>query len=190
MSTIVNNPLMKGVSGMFAKLMVFRELRGKIVMSNRPKRSGKLTPHQEMMRSRFQRAVMYAKKQMQDEQRKAAYAAAINGRKHSAYAVALTDYMTAPKVTSVDISNYKGVVGDPIIIHATDDFKITEVHVTISDSYGNTIEQGNAILSPGLKEEWRYVITETNSTFAGTRILAQAMDQPGNVGLLEVVISR
>jgi hypothetical protein len=190
MSRIDNNPLLTGACGMLGKAIVFRQLHGKTILSKRPKRPATITAHQEIMRSRFQRAVEYAKKQMQNEQRKAEYAGAIDDRRHSAYAVALTDCMTAPKVNAIDHSNYRGTPGDTFIIHATDDFKVTEVSVTIFNGNGIMIEQGNAILAPGLKEQWRYVITKTNSTLAGTRILAQAMDQPGNVGLLEVVISR
>jgi hypothetical protein len=188
MSRIGNNPLLKGLHGMLAKLIVFREVRGRMVVSNRPKRSGKLTPHQEMMRSRFQRAVQYAKQQMQKEQRKAEYAAAIDDRRHSAYAVALTDCMTAPKVNAVDTSHYKGIVGNPIFIRATDDFKVTDVQVTITDSNGNVIEQGNAVLLPNASDEWLYVITQTNTMFSGTRIIARAMDYPGNVGVMETVV--
>ncbi len=190
MALIANNPLLKGISGMLGKLIVFREVRGKIVLSNRPKRSGKLTVHQEMMRSRFQCAVHYAKKQMQNEQRKAEYSTGINDRKHSAYAVALTDYMTAPKVTAMDVSGYIGEVSNTIIIHATDDFKVTEVLVTITDNKSIIIEQGNAILQPDKEGEWHYSITKTNSTLAGTHILAKAMDQPGNVGWMEVIINK
>ncbi len=153
MNSIGNNPLLAGARGMLGKAIVFRQLHGKTILSNRPKRPATITAHQEMMKSRFKRAVEYAKKQMHNEH-----------------------------------SNYKGAPGDTLLIHATDDFKVTAVSVTISNSNGIKVEQGNAILPPGLKEEWRYVITETNSTLAGTRILVKAMDQPGNVGLLEVII--
>jgi hypothetical protein len=189
MSVIGNNPLLKGVSGMLANLIVFREVRGKTIIANRPKKTGILTPHQQKMKSRFINATQYAKKQMLNEQIKAEYAKGINDRKHSAYAVALTDYMTTPKVNDIGLSKYKGTIGDTITINATDDFKVTGVHVVILNSTGEVIEQGEAFRSHDETDEWRYVITTTNTTLSGTKITARATDRPGNIGSMEVVIS-
>ena len=80
-------------------------------------------------------------------------------------------------------------VSNTIIIHATDDFKVTEALVTITDNKSIIIEQGYAILQPDKDGEWHYTITKANSTLAGICILANAMDQPGNVGGMEVVIT-
>lgn len=188
MAKITNNPLLKGARGMFGNIVVFRELRGKVVMSNRPKKIP-ITPHQQIMRSRFQRAAQYAKQQMQNPERKAEYAKGINAYKHSAYAVALTDCMTAPKVMAIDSLNYKGATGDVIIVHAVDDFKVVNVQVTIMDSNGKEIEQGNAIPLPDSAETWHYMATQNILSMADACIQATAEDQPGNKGVFQIKIS-
>ena len=47
MSKIMNNPIMKGASGMLGDVVVYREVRGNLIMSNRPKRGRILTPTHE-----------------------------------------------------------------------------------------------------------------------------------------------
>lgn len=188
MSLIVNNPILKGVSGMLANLIVFREVRGKIIIANRPKRSSTITPHQQEMKSRFLRAVNYAKGQMKNEQFKASYAKGINDRKHNAYTVALTDCMTPPEVKAIDVSRYNGVAGDLITIHATDDFKVVGVQVTLSNGAGEVIEHGEAVRPFEESDLWSYTTATNNSIVTGTKISVRATDKPGNETMKEMII--
>lgn len=96
MSQIKNNLLLQGASGTLGKLFVFRVIRGRLVICNRPKKADKLTEHQTKMRDRFLKAVHYARIQMANPESKAEYAKNTNDNKHSAYVVALTDYMKPP----------------------------------------------------------------------------------------------
>jgi hypothetical protein len=188
MSKIQNNPLLKGVSGMLGNIIVFRETRGQMIMANRPKKSGTLTEHQEAQKSRFLKAVQYARNQLLNAQSKAEYAARITLSKHSAYLVAVTDYLTSPEVTVVDVSAYKGVAGDLIKVVAIDDFKVTGVEVIITDTNGTLIEQGQAVLPADSADQWQYTITAPNAVLPGTKIIAHAVDKPGNTGTLEVTL--
>jgi hypothetical protein len=54
-------PLLFGISGMLAKMLVFRRFRGKLVVSYRLAKPRKLTPHQEETKARFKASIRYAK---------------------------------------------------------------------------------------------------------------------------------
>ncbi len=188
MSKIQNNPLLKGASGMLGDVVVFREVRGKMVMSNRPKPSTNLTEQQVTTRAKFQRAVLYAKKQMESPLARAEYEAGITEKKFTAYVVAVTDYLKAPVVHEVDTSRYNGAVGDTIVIRATDDFKVIMVQVSVIGPDGALLEFGDAILTPETVDEWRYTATVANAATSGSKIAVTARDKAGNVTTAEKVI--
>ena len=185
MSVIKNNSLLKGASGMLGKQIVFREIRGRIIMCNRPRTFGILTAHQKKTKERFLHGVQYARKQMENAETKSEYAKGINNNKHSAYLVALTDYLKAPVVHSIDTSLYQGDVGNIITVHASDDFKVVSVQVTISDYDGVVIEQGDAQLQLDSLDGWIYTTTVANTTLSGSKIEGKASDMPGNVTTFE-----
>lgn len=188
MTKIKNNPLMKGASGMLGDVVVYRELRGDIIMANRPRRREELTEAQRLLKTRFLRGVQYAKKQMSDPVTKAEYATGITDRKFSAFNVALTDYLSAPKVYLIDTATYQGNVGDIISVNASDDFKVVSLQVAIYRSTGELIEQGNAVLQPDTTDDWRYTATVANATLAGTKVVVTVRDKPGNATIAEKVL--
>src|SRR5690606_39904960 len=108
MSKIKNNPIMKGASGMLGDVVVYRQLRGELIMSNRPKKREVLTPHQEKAKARFKRAVLYAKRQINDPVLKAFYQPRPSSRFTSAYAAAVGDFLSTPKVHEIDTTRYGG----------------------------------------------------------------------------------
>lgn len=188
MTKIINNPLLKGASGMLGGAVVFRLVRGNLIMAKRPAKPRVLTDHQRNAKAKFLRGVEYARKQLADPVTRAEYAAGITDRKFSAFLVALTDSLTAPRIDQVNISQYGGAKGDKIAIRATDDFKVTSVHVTISDNAGVVVEQGEAVLAPGAIDEWYYTATTFNTSIGGAKIKIAAYDKPGNVAVSEKII--
>jgi hypothetical protein len=188
MTKIKNNPLLKGASGMLGEVVVYREHRGRIIMSNRPKRGGELTESQRLAKIRFMRGVQYAKAQLLDPAAKAEYEAGINDQKNSAFMVAITDYLTAPRVDLIDTSLYAGAVGNEIKITAGDDFKVVSVHVTITDNNGALIEQGAAVVQPNSFDDWRYITTAANAALPGTKVTVTVRDKPGNMTTKEKVL--
>jgi len=172
MSKIDNNPLLLGISGMLAKMLVFRQFRGKLVVSHRPAKPRKLTPHQEEMKARFKDSIRYAKRAMQDVDPRAAYSAAITPNKFSAFHVAQTDALTPPIVHAIDTSRYRGAAGDPIIIHATDDFRVIAVYIVVTAADGNEIERGEATPIPRLADRWQYITRVVHAAVTQSRIIA------------------
>lgn len=187
MSKIINNPLLKGASGMLGGVIVYRELNGRMIMSNRPRRTGESTAAQEAVRARFARAAQYARAKMGDPVSRAEYEAGISATKPSAYIVAITDYLRAPVVHEIDRSRYEGQVGDPLIVFASDDFKVASVQVAIIGPDGSPLESGDAALQPETLT-WLYNATVANDALAGTRIVATARDNAGNATPGEVIL--
>jgi hypothetical protein len=188
MSKIQNNPIMKGVSGMLGDVVVYRKHRDGVVMANRPRKRSVLSPKQQEAKTRFLRAVQYAKKQVADPILKAAYQPTGNSRFNSAYAAAVADYLGAPTVNSIDVSKYKGAINDMLLISASDNFKVTNVHVAIFRADKTLVEQGDAIVVPDGVEEFSYKATVANAVLAGSKIVVTVKDKPGNIVTEEKVL--
>ena len=179
---------MKGASGMLGDVVVYRKQRGELVMSNRPTRRTVLTPNQELAKSKFMRAVRYAKKQVADPVTKAEYQPGPNSRYVSAYAAAVADYLKAPQINSVITSGYQGVIGNEIVVRATDNFKVVSVHVMVSKADGSVIEQGDAVLNVASIDEFIFKATVANAQVAGTKVLVTVRDKPGNLVTQSIVL--
>lgn len=188
MSKIRNNPIMKGVSGMLGDIVVYRKHRDGVVMANRPKKRDALTPKQEQAKTRFLTAVQYAKKQMADPALKAAYEPGPNSPFNSAYAAAVADFLSAPKINNIDASKYQGAVNDVLQINASDNFKVTSVHVAIYRADKSLLEQADAIpLDIGVNE-YIYKATQANAAVVGSKVIVTVRDKPGNIVAEEKVL--
>ncbi|MEP7257566.1 MAG: hypothetical protein ABI687_04245 [Flavitalea sp.] len=185
-----NNSIVTGrFSGSLGKELVFREWQGKTIVAKSPKsRRGDPTAAQAETQERFLLGSRYAKAitQGQDQGMKEAYASALRPRQN-VYSRALEDFMSQPVVKRIDMRNYKGAVGDRIIVRALDDFRVVGVRVEIYAANGALLEEGNAE-PPTNGIDWNYTATQTNNLPAGSKIKAIATDIPGNEGILEGIL--
>jgi hypothetical protein len=83
----------------------------------------------------------------------------------------VADFLNAPSVDEIDLSEYTGAVGDAIVIQAHDDFDVTGVSVSLADAGGNPVESGEAVETPAGSGRWVYMAT--------------AMDRPGGTAEAE-----
>ena len=81
---------------------------------------------------------------MADAEAKADYAAKARD-KRSAFNVAVADFFHAPNLDEIDLKEYSGAVGETIRVRVTDDFRVEQVQVSIVNSDGSLVEQGDAI---------------------------------------------
>ncbi|MFJ1490117.1 hypothetical protein [Capnocytophaga canis] len=170
-----NNIVTHGLSGKVGDILVFSQRNGKTIVSKAPKkRKGEDSEKQKQQQAKFQQAVLYGKAVLADENQKAMYEK--EGKK--AYNVAVADLLNAPKIESINVSNYKGSAGDTIVIRATDDFKVVSVKVIIQNADGSLVEEGEAVLQ-GI--DWIYTTTTQNPDLSGDKIIIQASDIPANV---------
>jgi hypothetical protein len=175
-----NNVLTHGLTGLVGDMIVFRSRGGKTFVSTKPKeRTGEPSENQKLHQGRFQEAILYAKTAIADPATKAEYSKSITGNE-TAYNIAVADFFHAPDIKDVDLSNYSGKIGETITIRATDNFKVTEVSVSIFNADGTEVEHGLAVLSAnGI--DWLYTATAENASLNGDRIVIRASDLPGNV---------
>ncbi|MBW8688171.1 hypothetical protein [Chitinophaga rhizophila] len=180
MAQSTDNVLLKGASGTIGdQITITRRKSGKTIMGKK-RRSSDLPPtdKQLVIQQRFKAAIQYAKAVLADPVKKAMYAA-FAGPDQSAYNMAMRDAFKAPVVDSIDTTNYQGRTGNPVIIQASDDFKVTTVKVIIRTNAGAVIEEGEATLQDnGL--DWLYTATVNNASLTGSVITAVAVDTPGN----------
>jgi hypothetical protein len=127
MAIVRSNDLIEGFSGMFGDTMVFRNLRGKTVVSQRPKPPKKQSEQQKSNRSKFRQATMWAQSVLEDPERKEYYrrkAKKLN--LPNAYTAAITDYMRSPMVAQ-DKRN-----GVTTVCVKKKDFSLKKVEITLS----------------------------------------------------------
>lgn len=189
MAIIENNLFLFGASGMVGEQMVFRNRKGKIILSKRPHRTKEYTDMQVGQMLRFKEASIYAKAALMDEGVRKAYdeKAQHSEEALSAYNVAIADYLRAPVVRKVVTDGYNGGVGDVIVVSATDDFEVKEVLVEIRQSDDTLVEKGMASAGTnGL--DWVYTTQSVNNSPAGSVVTVRVSDRPGNVTEKEVVI--
>jgi hypothetical protein len=106
MATIRTNPLIEGLSGMLGQSIVFKNLRGKTIITSRPSPPKKQSELQKANRSKFRQATYYAKAAMLDAEKKAYYQKKAKKLKlPNAYTAAITDYMRPVKLKETNRTN-------------------------------------------------------------------------------------
>ncbi len=176
------------LSGLFGEELTVRKLKHRIVIKNRPRlKPGPPSEKQEAVVQRFLEGAQYAKRELANPESRAMYEAGITPQKSSAHMVAMTDYLTPPKVHEIDAENYLGSIGDTIMVRATDDFMVTGVKIAILNSEGTVLEKGEAE-PDALLNYWKYTAKVANPELTGTRIQVTAFDRPGHKGKKEVTL--
>jgi hypothetical protein len=180
MSKSLNNPIVQNASGMLGDTVVFRKVNGKMQIANKPAPRKMNSENQHVVQSKFSRAARYAKKQLGIQEAREMYAARVTDRLTTPFVVAMTDFLTPPKIHSVDTSDYLGAIGDPIAVEASDDFMVKAVRVIITQPDGTRLEDGEAVPDPDREDFWVYNATAVNNDVPGTTISAIVTDRPGN----------
>ncbi|MCX6247013.1 MAG: hypothetical protein NTW10_04715 [Bacteroidetes bacterium] len=184
-----DNIVVRGLRGKFGNQVVFRLLNGETIMANVPakkKKKRKPTEKQQAVRERFQEAHKWAAWVLRDPETLAFYRnAARMGM--TAHATAMTDYLRPPRVTEIDASCYNGHAGDPVVVTATDDFRLKEVRVRITRPDGRLIEEGPCQPDDSGKR-WYFAASKENIPPAGTLITTTARDYPLNTATMTVTV--
>ena len=180
MADVKLNPILEELSGKVGDL-VFRRYGDRTILARTPDTTG-LEPSeaQKAQQERFRQATLYGKVAMADPEARALYEAKARDEGVPIFSVTVADFFHAPSVDEIDVSGYAGAVGDTIAIRASDDFEVTGVDVTVTDSDGNDIESGAAEYD----DQGRWIYTATTDVEAGTtvRIGVMAVDRPGGIG--------
>ncbi|WP_126695962.1 hypothetical protein [Hymenobacter gummosus] len=177
------NLVTQGLSGTLGGQLVFRQTsRGTVVGVSPQSPSGPPTAGQLAQRERFQQAVVYAKGQSQDPAVQAEYAEQAAAENISVYNVLLRDFLQAPNITDVDLSQYSGQAGEVIVVTANDDHAVQAVTVKIENGDGSLVEQGTAVQQTD-PNRWHYRTTQPNTSLTGDKITVTATDNPGHTAV-------
>lgn len=137
---------------------------------------------------RFRQVVLYGQLVMADPQKKAAYEKAAKATGKPLFSLTIADFFNALAVDEVDLSTYSGAPGNAIVVQAHDDFEVASVHVSISGTNGQTIENGEAVETPAnplqvSSQSGRWVYMATTAVPTGTNVcIAVAVGElPGSV---------
>src|SRR5450432_1729913 len=189
MAKVQDNILAKGFSGTIGKQLTFRQIGGKTFVSKYQKApTVPATEKKLAVQTKFGLATGYARRAVRDPEVKAMYQAVVTGGQR-AFNIAMIDALQAPVVESIQTDGYQGHAGDPIIVHAKDDFKVAAVVVSVYNQVGDLIEKGNAVLQENEEMDWLYISNKENTEFNGSKITAVATDLPGNMASLTIELS-
>lgn len=162
---------------------VYRQFRGKTVISRRPEGGQEPTPAQAIVRERFRLAADYATQTAADPVLSAPYEAKAFHLKVPPREVMVADYLRSPVVKSVNLAGFHGAVGDAIAITAEDDMEVISVHVAIRAADESVLEQGPAVLQGNT---WVYLATTARGLGETGSIVVTATDRPNHTGALTV----
>jgi len=167
MAKVRNNVIVRGLSGGFGEQVVLRHMKdGSTVAAKMPDFSSrKFSQPQKSHQSRFQQAVVYAKRAAQAQP---IYAEIAAGTLKNAYNVALSDWFNPPVIHKVERAE------GCIRIWASDNVMVARVQVTVMDEDGNVTERGEAVwkVESGM---WEFAVS------ADGKVLAEAWDLAGNM---------
>jgi len=187
MGQVKDNLLTKGFSGRIGDEIVFRQINGRTLFSKRPRKRETFTPKEQAQQRKFQQASYYARTALINPAQRESYvqAAKLGGFK-SAYVAALTDYLLDPKIISMNVTAYKGNVGDAIAFVAAYDFKIIEAVVTIKRNDDTVIETGIAIRQA--TGDWLYIAQQPNPMASGSLVTITTKDRLNKTVVQEVSV--
>jgi hypothetical protein len=94
--------------------------------------------------------------------------------------VAMGDYMKKPVIKPLDLSGYKGRVGDVIGIRAIDDLGFANLQLEIVAQDGTHIESGQAVEEGERSGKWIYTATAQVALGSGVFLEVKGTDHAGN----------
>ncbi len=161
--------------------LVFKSVNGRAYVARKSGKTPKPpTTAQQQQRDEFTLATAYGKAVLADPQAHADYKSVAAAKGIPTYSFAVGDYMNAPKVHEIDLSQYNRQTGDKIYVRATDELEVTAVEVTIRN--GQVVESGAAVKSGDALGRWVYTATANVDPGATLTVEATATGRPGNKG--------
>ena len=173
------NPTIDGYRGSIGRL-VFKRYKGRTIVAKKPVVTAEPSPAQTMQRQQFKAAAAFGKFAQADPALHAFYDPIALERGITVYTVALTDFLTKPTIKPLDLSNYKGRVGDTLLIHATDDIGLADLDVNISSDQGTLIEEDKAVETGTGSGMWTYTATAPVALGSDIFIEVVSVDHAGN----------
>lgn len=179
MSDVELNPTVDGYRGSIGRL-VFKKYKGRTIVGKKPVRTKEPSPEELARQENFKEAVAYAKSVLADPVAREFYKPIALRRDISVYSLALGDFLKVPTLKPLDLSNYKGRIGDVIEIRAIDDIGLANLDVKIVAQDGTPIESGKALEIGDRSGKWNYIATKQVAVGTDIFIEVKGVDHAGN----------
>ena len=132
------------------------------------------------VQARVAKAARRVKTKLEDPTVRAFYESIAQERNSLPHLVAIKDWMVQPTFKPLDLSEYKGNVGDKISVVAKDDIGLASVIFTLTAVDGTRLEQGPAIEDGVRTGDWVYTATVPVPLGADIFVEANGVDHAGN----------
>lgn len=179
MSDVELNETINGYRGAIGKL-IFKKYRGRIIICRKGVITKPPTEAQLASRADFKEASEFAKSVKANPALLAFYEPIARQRELTVRVVAMGDYLKKPAIRPLDLSTYKGQIGDVIEIRATDDLGLAELNVSIVAQDGTPIESGRAVEEGERSGKWLYTATKPVAIGSDVFIEVKSCDHAGN----------
>ena len=179
MTEVNLNETIDGYRGAIGNL-VFKKYKGRIIVCRKPKFTQPPSPKQIEDRAHFAEAVAYARAVKADPVARAFYEPIAKERDTCVYWLAIKDFLCAPSLLPLDLSEYEGKVGDKITIRAVDLNGLAHVDERIFAQDGTPIEQGTAVENGVRSGIWIYTATVLVALGTVVFIEVKGVDHAGN----------
>ncbi len=168
MAKSIGNLILKGASGQIGKQIVVRNRKGKTILANYPKASNSRTDKQIVQRDKFKDAVAYAKTVLVQPDVLKYYDAVAKNLNNGAspYNLAVKDYLK-PSVGYIDMSDYKGLVGNRVKIYTDSILPITAVSIRVM---ANDVLVESVMAEQVGANEWAYTAQKGTTDLSNTSI--------------------
>ena len=160
--------------------IVFADTKKKNRTSAYKKKKYAPSEAQLAVQANFTRAARRADQALEDPARREFYERIALERDSDARRVAHKDFLVKPSFLPLDLSEYRGAVGDKIAVVAKDDIGLASVIFTLTAVDGTRIEQGPALEDGDRTGDWIYTSTVAVPVGADIFIEARGVDHAGN----------
>lgn len=179
MAKAILNSTLAGISGRVSSF-VYRQQNGQTVILPHTVRKDRPSKAQKTNRNRFSEAKDYAKAVLADPLRRERYRRLAAQRKCPSNALLIANFLNPPTIELVELSEYRGRVGDRIRILAEDPIEVVSVTVTLrAASTGKVLESGSATRD---HDVWVYRCTAAAENLREVRIEITAANRAGTTG--------
>jgi|SRR6185295_5641207 len=179
MSDVELNETINGYRGSIGKL-VFKKYKGRTIVGRKVKSSKPPTEGQLAQRAEFKEASAFARTVKANPTLLAFYEPIARQRQVTVRVVAMGDYLKKPTIKPLDLSNYKGQIGDVIEIRAADNLGLADLNVEIVAQDGTPIESGEAVEEGDRSGKWLYTATAQVALGSDVFIEVKGADHAGN----------
>lgn len=179
MANISRNKYVRGLRGaLVAQQVAHQTASGKTIVASKPEFDDNLiyTERQTMHQAALRDAARYASfAENQD-----VYLNKAEETGSTAYAVAVADWYSAPRVLEIDVDRWTGKIGETICVKARDTVMIASVMLVIRDAQGQVLETGEAVQAEAGSPWWNYTTQSARALAPFPTVQAIAFDLPGN----------